>query len=87
MTRQKQTRRQFTKTAVAASTLFTAPAFLRARNLNERLDVAVIGTGGRGGSNLRSVESENVVAVCDVCLLYTYPSPRDRGCSRMAASA
>ncbi len=62
----QQTRRQFSKTAIAASTLFTAPAFLRARNLNERLDIAVIGTGGRGGSNLRSVESENIVAVCDV---------------------
>ena len=66
MKTQKHTRRQFTKTAVAASTLFAAPAFLRARNLNERLDVAVIGTGGRGGANLRSVESENIVAVCDV---------------------
>lgn len=66
MKTQKYTRRQFTKTAVAASTLFAAPAFLRARNLNERLDVAVIGTGGRGGANLRSVESENIVAVCDV---------------------
>ena len=66
MKKPRPTRRQFTKTAVAASTLFTAPAFLRGRNLNERLDIAVIGTGGRGGSNLRSVESENIVAVCDV---------------------
>lgn len=66
MKKPRPTRRQFTKTAVAASTLFTAPAFLRGRNLNERLDIAAIGTGGRGGSNLRSVESENIVAVCDV---------------------
>ena len=66
MPNKKLTRRTFNKTAIAASTLFTAPAFLRGRNLNEKLDIAVIGTGGRGGSNLRSVESENIVAVCDV---------------------
>ena len=63
-----QSRRTFLKTAaagVAASTI-TAPAIVRGRGLNEKLNVAVIGTGGRGGSNLRNVESENIVAVCDV---------------------
>ena len=62
----KLTRRQFTKTAVAASTVFSVPTILRGRNLNEKLDIVVIGTGGRGASNLRSVESENIVGVCDV---------------------
>ena len=34
---------------------------------NERLNVAVIGCGGRGGSNLSAVAaSENIVALCDV---------------------
>jgi predicted dehydrogenase len=66
MSKSKITRRQFTKTTAAASTLFAAPAILRGRNLNEKLDIVVIGTGGRGGSNLRSVESENIVGVCDV---------------------
>jgi len=52
---------------VAASTVaIGAPTILRARNLNEKLNLAVIGTGGRGGANMRSVESENIVAVCDV---------------------
>jgi predicted dehydrogenase len=43
-----------------------APAFLRGQNLNSKLNIAVIGTGGRGGSNLGSVAKENIVAVCDV---------------------
>ncbi len=51
--------------AFAASSL-SAPAFLRARNLNDKLNIAVIGSGGRGGSNLRNVQSENIVALCDV---------------------
>jgi predicted dehydrogenase len=42
------------------------PALLRARNLNETLNIAVIGAGGRGASNLESVGSENIVALCDV---------------------
>jgi predicted dehydrogenase len=46
--------------------VFAAPAVLRGQNLNEKLDVAIIGCGGRGGSNLRSVDSENIVALCDV---------------------
>ena len=66
MTSRKLNRRHFHQTTLAASTIFTAPAILRGRNLNEKLDIAVIGTGGRGGANLRSVESENIVAVCDV---------------------
>lgn len=60
-------RRQFTRklitTVVAAG---VAPAFLRGQNLNNKLNIAVIGTGGRGGGNLESVASENIVALCDV---------------------
>jgi len=61
-------RRQFLQSSavVAGSVAFSAPALLRAQNANEKLDVVVIGCGGRGGSNMRSVETENIVAVCDV---------------------
>jgi predicted dehydrogenase len=52
--------------ALAAGAMIAAPAIVRGRNLNEKLNIAVIGTGGRGGSNLRSVGSENIVALCDV---------------------
>ncbi|MCH7728873.1 MAG: Gfo/Idh/MocA family oxidoreductase, partial [Planctomycetes bacterium] len=61
------TRRRFLGTAaVAGATAWSAPTILRARNLNEKLNIAVIGSGGRGAANMRSVESENIVAVCDV---------------------
>src|ERR1043165_5071827 len=61
------TRRQFTRTLLAATgAVATAPAFLRGQNLNDKLNIAIIGAGGRGGSNLASVSSQNIVALCDV---------------------
>jgi len=33
---------------------------------NEKLNIAGIGVGGRGASDLRALESENFVALCDV---------------------
>ena len=50
----------------AAAAMSAAPALLRGQNLNNKLNIAVIAAGGRGGSNLESVSSENVVALCDV---------------------
>src|SRR5882724_7679732 len=61
------TRRQFTRRMAGATVaLGVAPALLRGQNLNNKLNVAVIAAGGRGGSNLESVSSENIVALCDV---------------------
>jgi len=61
------TRRQFTRTMLtAAGTFGVAPAFLRGQNLNNKLNIAIIGAGGRGGSNLGSVSSENIAVLCDV---------------------
>ena len=62
------TRRRFlaTSTTLAASS-FAAPAILRARGVVEKLNIAVIGAGGRGGANLDAVAgSENIVTLCDV---------------------
>ena len=61
-------RRRFLQTAAATAgaAYCAAPAILRARNLNEKLNIAIIGCGGRGASNMRDVESENIVAICDV---------------------
>ena len=60
-------RRRFLSTAaIAGAATFAAPAILRARNPSEKLNIAIIGTGGRGGSNMQSVASENIVALCDV---------------------
>ena len=33
---------------------------------NEKLDIAVVGVGRRGGANLGGVRSQNIVALCDV---------------------
>ena len=63
------TRRKFLQTAAVATAgaaTCGAPAILRGQNLNEKLNIAVIACGGRGGGNMRSVSSENIVALCDV---------------------
>ena len=61
------TRRRFLGTAaVGGVATFAAPALLQGRNLNEKLNIAIVGAGGRGGSNMQSVASENIVALCDV---------------------
>ncbi len=60
-------RRRFLQaSATAAATTFAAPAIVRGQNLNEKLNIAIIGSGGRGGANLNGVKSENIVALCDV---------------------
>src|SRR5271168_3387492 len=63
----RPSRRQFGR-AVASSAVgvMAAPAIVRGRNLNEKLNIAMIGVGGRGASNLQDVGSENIVALCDV---------------------
>ncbi len=63
----RKSRRQFLKTsaAVGAGVLF-------ARNLrgeasaNNKLNIGIVGAGGRGAANLGGVASENIVALCDV---------------------
>ena len=59
-----QTRRRFLQSTAALA--LGAPAFLRAKSPNEKLNIAIIGCGGRGGANLGAVSGENIVALCDV---------------------
>ena len=33
---------------------------------NDKLNIAIIGAGGKGGSNLKSLSDQNIVALCDV---------------------
>jgi predicted dehydrogenase len=67
----KMQRRRFLKASAAAA---GAGYFLnlgltesRAQDSpNERLNIAIIGAGGRGAGNLEGVSRENIVAICDV---------------------
>jgi len=65
-------RRDFLKaSAIAGTGALAAPAILKAANANERINLAFIGVGGRGGANLRTMTNQkevgvNVVALCDV---------------------
>ncbi|MDX9753426.1 MAG: Gfo/Idh/MocA family oxidoreductase, partial [bacterium] len=66
--RRSISRRSFLQTSAVTAGVVTlgAPAIVRGQNLNEKLNIAIIGTGGRGGGNLASVGDENIVALCDV---------------------
>jgi predicted dehydrogenase len=60
------TRRAFHKAAATSLAALAAPGFLRARGANEKLNIAMIASGGRGRANLNGVLTENIVALCDV---------------------
>ncbi|HLB73098.1 MAG TPA: Gfo/Idh/MocA family oxidoreductase [Sedimentisphaerales bacterium] len=69
MTDNKMKRRTFLKQSavIGAGLVVAKSGILRAGNSpNEKLNIAVIGVGGRGGSNMNDVRSENIVALCDV---------------------
>src|SRR6266478_515420 len=62
------TRRQFVKSSVIATAALAIP-FVARRNVlgaNNRLNIAGIGVGGKGASDVANVDSENIVALCDV---------------------
>ena len=61
-------RRTFLKTASLATgaAVFGVPALLRGQNLNSKVNIAVIGAGGKGASDTACCASENIVALCDV---------------------
>jgi len=68
------TRRDFVKQtalatgAVAAATVVPRHVLGGPRQIppSEKMNVAGIGVGGMGGANLRNLESENIMALCDV---------------------
>ncbi len=69
MTNSTFSRRQFIKASTALASTLAAPGILRARGASEKLQLAFIGTGGRGGANLGTMTKDKnvqVVALCDV---------------------
>jgi predicted dehydrogenase len=60
-------RRQFLSlSATLSAGMFVAPAILRSQSPNSKLNLAIIGAGGKGGDNLGKFLSHNIVALCDV---------------------
>jgi len=63
-------RRDFLKSSAAFSTFMIVPAHvLGGRGYTspaDKLNIAVIGAGGQGRSNLANIDSENIYALCDV---------------------
>ena len=63
---QRVNRREFlTSTGIAASSILFLPHLARARGANERLNIAIIGAGGRGGACHGTAKRQNPVAICD----------------------
>ena len=62
---QKLTRRSFvTKSAAAAAGVLVMPGLTRHLG-NKKVNLAIIGVGGRGSENLNVCLNENIVALCD----------------------
>src|SRR5688572_28470381 len=64
-------RRQFVGRAATASAALIVPSHVLGRLAgatapSDRLNIAGVGIGGQGASDLAEMESENIVALCDV---------------------
>ena len=62
-------RRRFLKSAGALGaglTVLPSGILTAGRSPNEKLNIAIIGVGGRGAINMEAVSGENIVALCDV---------------------
>ena len=69
MPQQNLTRRRFLKySSLAGAAAFGAPYIMRAQDQPavNKLNIAVIGAGGKGASDTDACASENIVALCDV---------------------
>ncbi len=71
MSRPHASRRQFLKTTTATASLALVPAVhgwsqQEDAAKQDKLNIAIIGAGGRGRANTRGVQSEHICALCDV---------------------
>ncbi|MBL4884808.1 MAG: Gfo/Idh/MocA family oxidoreductase, partial [Planctomycetaceae bacterium] len=70
----RTSRRSFLSASAAVAVTMAAPAFVRGRNLNSKIQIAGIGADGKGWSDIKEVESHpqsEFVAFCDVDLSRT----------------
>jgi len=57
-------RRRFLQSTAAGALAF--PALVRSQSPGGKLNIVIIGCGGRGGANMSEMLGENIVALCDV---------------------
>ncbi len=55
-----------TRSTLAGAAAVGAVRAARSQGPNDKLNIAAVGIGGMGGSNLRNLTSERIVALCDV---------------------
>src|SRR5688500_9220909 len=62
------TRRKFLgiSASLTATLALGTRAATRKLSENDKLNIGIIGAGGRGWDNLQGVKTENIVALCDV---------------------
>ncbi|MEK7677892.1 MAG: Gfo/Idh/MocA family oxidoreductase, partial [Verrucomicrobiota bacterium] len=64
------TRRKFIGTAATVAAFSIVPRHVlggpNQKSPGEKLNIAGVGVGGMGAGNLKALESENIVALCDV---------------------
>ena len=56
-------RRKFVGFGIASA---LAPSVVRGESPNGKLNIGIIGSGGRGGANLNGVKAENIHTLCDI---------------------
>ena len=67
MKRHLSRRKFLQQSSLAAATFWIgSSAFTRGQSPNEKLNIGVIGTANRAASDIKGVESQNIVAICDV---------------------
>jgi len=59
-------RRTFLKTAALSASALGFPAIVSSQSPNSKLQLAIIGSGGRGARNMNEMLDEDIVALCDV---------------------
>lgn len=70
-------RRRFLETgALAAAGLTVVPSSVLGKSMgykapSDKLNIAAVGIGGMGNSNLNALQSENIVGLCDVDWKYS----------------
>ena len=62
----KLSRRRFIQSTAASTAAVSIPSILHCRSPSSKLNVGLIGVGGRGRGHVNACKKENIVSLCDV---------------------